>query len=167
MRELTERRKADREEMAAQLVALALECGAHAYVDETWPEKRAIMVCVEAARGLGFSLDFDGTSVQPDTHVVSWHIDGRKSDACLADAFLSVGSLNTCHYGKATTIAHGMGELRHYVRAGLELAASGAAFDAKREAASIAKNGTFTERNARFEVWRAEMAAARQPAVAA
>ena len=148
---LTEKRKADREKMAAAVIALATECDATAAIDPDWPGERAIMLEIRAARGLCLNIDFDGDSPQPDVHVLSWHM-STDVDTCFADAF---GDLNRFHYRKATGVAHGFDELLRSIHTGLTLAASGEAFSAEREAAAIAKAGeTAAQRNSRYDAWR-------------
>jgi len=153
---LTERRKADRAQMAQAVVALATELGATARLK---PEGESLSphevnVHIRAARGLCVTASFDGQSPQPDVHVVSWHM-ARDVDTCLADTFTRAGEPNRYHFRKATAVAYGFDNLLHVLRTGLELAASGEAFSAEREAAAIAKAGeTAAERNARYAAWR-------------
>ncbi len=150
----TEKRKADRAKMAAELIEVATKAGATAAIDTEWPSERAVMIRIVAACGLQLNIDFDGDSPQPDTHVLSWHI-SRDFDTCLADAFSRVGSVSTVHFHKATSIADGFDDLCRIVTNGLTLAADGTAFDAAREATAIAKAGeTAATRNARYAAWR-------------
>ena len=143
---LTERRKADRAEMASRLEDLIIHCGAKVTREEMGP--REIWLNVEAPRGLRLTLDLDGDSVQPDVHVLSWHM-ALDSDACLSDRFY--GSLNNYHFRKATTIAHGFDELCNAIETCLCDAADGTAFDADREARHIAEHGTAAERKAKWD----------------
>lgn len=153
---LTEKRKADREKMAAAIIALATECGATAAIDPDWPGERAIMIRIQAARGLRLYIDFDGDSSQPDVYVLSWHM-STDVDTCFADAFSRGGRvpLNSIHWRKATDVAYGFDALLTALRASLLQAQSGEAFSPEREAAAIAKAGeTAAQRNARYDAWR-------------
>lgn len=148
---LSERRKADRAKMAEGLVALAREVGARAEIIEMTPT--LVWVAIQAAHGLELTVEFDGQSVQPDVHVLSWHM-ASNVDTRFADAFTRAGrlTLNTVHFSKATDIAHGYADLCETLRASLELAASGRAFDEEREAKFIARNGaTAAERISRLK----------------
>lgn len=151
MAELTERRKADRLKMAEIVRALAVECGAKAeIVDKPYGDlsPQEIVVKIVAPGGLRLGVDFDGKSCQPDVHVLSWHVDSSKADACLADAFAH--SLNRIHFHKATDVAYGFDALCDVLRRKLAMCADGTAYDPVRTAAAIAKYGTFEERN---EAW--------------
>jgi len=154
MRALTERRKADREEMARRVIECALAHGASAEINPDHLGARAVWVTIRAPRGLCLTLDFDGDSSQPDMHVMSWHM-ATDVDTCLSDAFTAVGDINNYHYRKATTVAYGFNHLLNALSRGLALAATGAAFDDAREAAAIARAGeTAAERCARYDAWR-------------
>lgn len=124
---LTETRKADRAEMVRRLEALVLSKGATCEVEpppSIWGP-RAVMVAIEAARGLALSVDFNGDSSQPDTHVLSWHVKlgcNTKLQAGFAP------SVNSCHFRKATDIANGFDELLTIIGARLDSVNSGAAF---------------------------------------
>lgn len=79
---LTERRKADRAEMVAQLAAIAQGFG---FGVEQKPEpsflgKRASIIRFSFPHGLGLSMDFNGASCQPDTFVVSWVMRGPEAE---------------------------------------------------------------------------------------
>lgn len=122
---LTERRKADREEMAKRLIPIIVATGATVERDDDPPlSPRAIWLKIKAARGLCLTIDLDGNSPQPGTHVLSWHgvDDGQK----LSPGFAP--SVNSCHWHKATDIAEGFEELCNVVRRRLEAAADGSAF---------------------------------------
>src|SRR5665213_3554635 len=71
MKTLTERRKADRFEMAIQVRALADRLGATV----TNPEPHGtqeIRLEIAHSGGAVLCLDFDGESCQPDVHVACW-----------------------------------------------------------------------------------------------
>jgi hypothetical protein len=123
MAQFTERRAADRKEMAKRIEALVLECGA---TFERKERGREIMLEVSAAQGLCVLVDFDGESIQPDVHVLSWNIH-YESNARLSNATFG-GNVNPHHKQKATYVAYGFDELRECLRRGLMLAASGEAF---------------------------------------
>lgn len=155
---LTEKRQKDRLKMAYEVTKLAEAHGATVErQDFSGLKPRSIDLLITAARGLSLSLDFDGQSCQPDVFVLSWHFRGV-TDACLADAF---GDLNRHHFRKATDIAHGFDDLMDILARRLAQAESGEAFDAEREAAAIACDGTAAERQARFDAF---MAARRESA---
>lgn len=152
---LTERRKADRAKMAQEIADLAPTMGANAVIN---PEgysavaPRRVTVAIRAARGLRVDIDFDGETSIPDRHIVSWCI-ATDSDARLSDKFARYGSINPYHFGKATCFADGFDALCLAVEYGLECARDGSAFDAEREAAAIAKDGTAAEREARWAAY--------------
>lgn len=163
MAELTMTRKADRAKMAVIIADLARSLGAEAVIHPDDPnglyDGRLTRVAVTAARGLKVSVDFNGKSWQPDIYVLSWHMD-LDTDACLDDSF---GNINPFHFRKATYTADGFEHLKEQLSRGLRKAADGSAFNAEREAASIAKDGTWQERKERFrrgrEEWEAQRAA--------
>lgn len=123
---LTETRKADRAEMARQLVALVQSKGVPCVLEDPsiWGP-RAIMVTIEAPRGLRLSVDFDGGSTQPDTYVLSWHMK-HGSTAKLRGNFAP--SVNTYHFRKATDIAHGFDNLLEIIAQRLDATLDGSAF---------------------------------------
>lgn len=118
---LTERRKADREEMARQIRALCAELGAE--VDET-ALPRGVAIEIEAPGGLCVHVLFEGDSCQPDVHVIPWF---TRSGARLVPAF---GEVNPHHFGKATHVAHGSEALLAELRRGLSMACDGTAYQA-------------------------------------
>lgn len=130
-KQLSERRATDRAEMARRVATLVTTCGATfertaGKSGSHFPGPRAVHVYVRAARGLCVRVKFDGDSSQPDTHVLSWHVD-LESDARLSNARFG-GNVNPHHMQKATYIAQGFDELCERLRFGLNLAKSGAAF---------------------------------------
>ena len=122
----TETRKNDRAEMVRQLVELVQSKDVECEVESPsiWGP-RAAQVKIKAPRGLLLSVDFDGDSNQPDTHVLSWHIK-HGGTARLQTTFAP--SVNTCHFRKATDIAHGFDELLPIIARRLDSAISGEAF---------------------------------------
>lgn len=151
---LTERRKADRTRMAQALATIAADLGASVQIGAEFDGPRKITVSIAAARGLCINIDFDGKSCQPDVFVCPWHM-SSKTDACLSDAF--PGSVNPFHWSKAMTVCYGFENLCAHVAEALEMARDGSCFDPDREVRSIAKNGTWQEREARFAQWRTEV----------
>lgn len=122
---LTERRKADRLEMARRLEAVAAQHGACAEsVAARWGA-RCVTVDIQAGQGLRVSVDLDGESLQPDVHVIPWCI-GAGSNARLAPSF---GDVNPHHRRKATHVAYGWDALAAEIERGLAAAADGSAFD--------------------------------------
>jgi len=122
---LTERRKADREEMARQIRALCVELGAEC--DET-PLPRGVALEIEAPGGLCVHLLLEGDSCQPDVHVIPWHTRGA------ARLVPALGEVNPYHFGKATHIAHGWPALLANLRRGLTMARDGSAYQAPQPA---------------------------------
>ncbi len=122
---LSERRKADRERMAADVAALARELGARVEISNPAPlSPRGIWVEIEAPGGLSVTVDFDGQSCQPDVHVVSWHMRPVRNKARLASCFPG-GDVNPFHRQKASYIARGFDELAAHLREVLSMALAG------------------------------------------
>ena len=121
---LTERRKADRERMATELMALVREAGYSAERHDVGT--RSIWIAISTAHGLCLNVDFDGSSVQPDVHVLSWH--GVESPYRLAPGFAP--SVNQYHWHKATDVAHGFLALCTVLRTRLQAVRDGSAFQA-------------------------------------
>lgn len=124
-RHLTERRKADREIMAREVVALATSLGAQAAILPGFTA-RELCVHIETPQGLRLSVDFDGNSphVRPDTYVLSWYIDHAR-ETKLAPAF---GNVNPYHWRKATGVVRGFPELLEILRHRLGQVRDGTAF---------------------------------------
>jgi hypothetical protein len=102
------------------------------------------------------SLDRDGIFCMPWYTILN-------TDACLSDAFgLAVGgSINPHHFGKCTVFADSFDELCETLRKAVACLDSGEAYDRDREAGKVVENGTWKERAARFEQWRADWQAER------
>ncbi|MBC8740467.1 hypothetical protein F6X40_27915 [Paraburkholderia sp. UCT31] len=126
-KELSERSAADRKQMAKRLEQLIVECGATFTREEggDYPGPRAIHLRVAAARGLQITVELDGGSVQPDVHVMPWHMH-YESEAKLDGK--TFGEVNPYHHRKATHVAYGFEGLCENLKRGLQLAASGEAF---------------------------------------
>ena len=158
VRTLSETRKKDRAEIAALVCATLCEMK----IDHVWTREgfdpsypKAHVIKVRAPKGLRVRIEIDGESCQPNVHVLPWNFDS-KSDTCFSDAF---GNINQCHFRKATLVAEGTDGLLAHLRAQLTKAIDGTAFSSEREAASIAKDGTWQERHARWEEYRKEFQA--------
>ena len=117
---LTESRKADRATMSAEIERIAVEHGASFERIETG---REIMIDICGARGLCLSMDLDGDSRQPDTHVLAWYV---RNDERLSDR---LGPVNPYHRRKATVVAYGWDALRSAIVTGLSMATDGSAFE--------------------------------------
>lgn len=153
----SERKKSDRAKMAKIMHALAIEHGATAEIEEKpfgdmCPQM--VRVGISTERGLQLSVDFDGKSCQPNVYVNAWNF-STDSDTCLSDRF--PGSINNYHFRKCTTVSYGFEELCNHVRKVLDMAREETAFDPEREAAHVAKNGSWQERKAKFAAYVAEM----------
>jgi hypothetical protein len=116
MTALTERRKADRATMAAEVAGLARTHGLSAEV--TSPG-------VLGPHGLGLLLMFDGTSNPADTYLLHWH--GVEAGHRLAPgAFQHV---NPYHGHKATDTAYGFDQLGRVLTRRFAAIADGSAFE--------------------------------------
>lgn len=124
MMKLTERRKADREKMAALLIAAIIEAGGEAAIDDTWPDDRGreLMVRIAAPGGAYVSVLFYGATSQPDCHVATWNTPRA--------VFINpaMGSVNPHHYGKATRVEYGIERLAAKLARDVELFANGAGY---------------------------------------
>ena len=166
-RTLSVTRAADRAVMAETVrTILAASNFASLTIEPENPESTltARRRCVEYthAGGIAVTIEFDGDSPmdREGTFCMAWHI-GAKSDACMSDAFGRAvhGSINPHHFGKCTTFAHGFEELCETLSRAVACLDSGAAYDAERSAAKVAENGTWQEREARWEQYLQEFAA--------
>ena len=118
---LTERRKADRVIMAERIQAISASFGA---VCERCQLGTELIISIRTARGLRVGVGLDGRSVQPDVFVMAWNI-ASDSDAKLSPNF---GDVNSCHYHKATHVAHGFDAVAAELARGLSMDADGSAF---------------------------------------
>jgi hypothetical protein len=121
--ELTARRKADREAMAAQVAQLAAQHGitARAFIGRG---PRCVGVDLDGPHGLKVTVEFDGTSDHPDIWVLSWHgvDDGWQLDPCW------FGHVNQYHGHKATDVVHGFEALMRMLCVRFAAIADGYAF---------------------------------------
>lgn len=134
MKALTERRKADREAMAAEIRALATELGAT--VEDGYAfDPQEIALEIHHAGGAYLPLDFDGKSCQPDVHVACWNV-RSDSAACFSASF---GDVNTYHFRKCQFVARGFASLLAQVRRDLEALNDGSGYSAERTAKHAAE----------------------------
>lgn len=126
--ELSERRAADRRKMAEAVSALALQydCKVERTEGGTYPGPRCIKLGIEAPGGLCVTVELDGNSVQPDVHVLSWHM-ALGVDARLEPQVFG-GNVNPHHFRKATYVAEGFRDLMFKLESGLALCQDGSAY---------------------------------------
>ena len=128
MAELSVKRKADRKAMAEQIIRLATNLNASAYIDEVVNEvNRETWVRIVAAQGLRLTVTLDGQSCQPDVHVLSWHI-ATGHETKIADSFGANAGVNELHRHKATDVCHGYNDLLKTLDTRLRRAFDGRAF---------------------------------------
>jgi hypothetical protein len=112
--ELSARRKADRQVMAARVAGLASEYkfSAQAHTGIYGPQHLA--VDIEFPRGLKLTVDFDGGNCGPgaDVYVLNWH--GVEDGTRLHPGMF--GHVNPYHGHKATDVAHGFAQLVRILR---------------------------------------------------
>lgn len=125
MTTLSEKRAGDRVKMANAIAELVVGCGA-TFEREDHPDRREIWLKVTAPGGLQVTVDFDGNSIQPNVHVLSWHMH-YESKKLLNDATFG-GNVNPHHKQKATYVAYGFDDLCHQLSLGLIKAKNGSAY---------------------------------------
>ncbi len=127
MPQYTERKKADREKMAAIVEAIAATHGATTERPDWFPEiyPRGVMVSITTPGGLNVSVDFSGESTQPDVFVLSWHM---ATDSSLLISGRFSYHVNEYHRGKATDICEGFDALTETLSTRLACIASGEAY---------------------------------------
>lgn len=121
MKDLSERRKADRAAMAKGIAQIAKKYGANCDISSDEDE---VSVYVDHPGGLAVGINFERRSVQPDVHVIAWHI-RYGSSARLNDSF---GDVNPYHHRKATHVRIGWEALSAEIERGLSAAADGSAY---------------------------------------
>ena len=122
---LTERKRKDREALALRVQELARAAGAASKVVAQSP--RLILLEIEAPGGLCVQVGFDSQAVQPDVHVLSWHMSlDANSETYVSPKFFS--SFNEYHFKKATSVARGSAALLEELRRVLEGCANGEAY---------------------------------------
>lgn len=134
MKTLSERRKADRAEMAAQVRKLATDLGATVTEGEPLGPQE-ITLEISHAGGAYLPLDFDGKSCQPDVHVCCWNI-RHNLPACFSSSF---GDVNIYHFRKASFVARGFDSLLCQLRRDLEALNNGSGYSPERTAAFAAQ----------------------------
>jgi hypothetical protein len=134
---LSEMRKGDREKMAAAFIALAAEFGLVVERRDN-PEYREIQLDFRTARGLGVTVEFAGTSCQPDMLCLPWNVHAASGRAtaqpALSGAFgLEQGaSVNPAHFRKCTAFGNGFTDFMGKVRRALEMDRDGTAYSRTR-----------------------------------
>lgn len=123
MAKLTERRAKDRLEMARQVMALVRSHEFSCDMDDGMGP-REVWVNIQTIHGLSLTVDFDGDSYQPDTHVLSWH--GVNDPHKLSPSFAP--SVNSCHWHKATDVCDGFESLLSTLDTRLKSIRDGRAF---------------------------------------
>ena len=137
---LTERRKADRTNMAAMVVELCEELGATVSVRDcathVWddgsrasPENRDRLVLTIRAGDATVGIDFDRRSPQPDVYCTPWNV-AHDSDARFSAEFGRAvrASVNAHHRKKCMGFADGIQTLLAELRAAIECVNRGEAF---------------------------------------
>jgi len=111
--ELSERRKADRKRMLDLMIKLCDELKVPFTIERELNRRAEIRIT--GPTGLSATLDFDGKSCQPDTFVVSWHMDiGPAYDRetiIRADFCEDPAARNPFHKRKATDVCRGFDQL--------------------------------------------------------
>lgn len=126
MKPLSETRKADRLKMAALVIEQATRLGCKAHLEEAFKDHPSVTwVRIEAPGGLLLTVDFDGKSWQPNTHVLSWHM-GFDSTRRLSPDYWPY--LNIVHFHKATDVASGFDALTELLERRLADAVAGTVY---------------------------------------
>lgn len=120
--ELTERRKADRAAMTKLIAEIAASHGAA--VDIASDQPNDVRIEIEHPAGLRCYVWLSGRSIQPDIHVIPWHL----AVGCSRRLDPSFGDVNPYHFRKATHVAHGWSALAAEIERGLVAASNGSAF---------------------------------------
>lgn len=112
--------------MAQLVIEMAQKCGAQAELDPNFVDHpHEIWVRIRAPGGLLLTLDFDGRSPQPDTHVLSWHMYWDSMNE-LEPYFWT--HVNTVHYCKATDVCEGLDDLLITLKRRLTACVDGTAY---------------------------------------
>jgi hypothetical protein len=124
--ELSARRKADREAMAARVADLASEYKFPARAHTGIYGPRHLAVDIEFPHGLKLTVNFDGTpgGAGPDVYVLSWY--GVEDGTRLHPGMF--GHVNPLYGHKATDVAHGFAQLERTLRERFAVIADGSAF---------------------------------------
>lgn len=144
---LTERRGPDRHEIVRRVCVLCEHHGVGHRVEEDYlGNKRSIAVHIVGADGLGLTFDVDGTTCQPDTHVLSWHFSfdlPREDRERFRNRVILPGfaqDRNSFHKRKATDICCGTRQLLELLDDRLSKMAGGLA-TAEKEVEPSKSNG--------------------------
>jgi hypothetical protein len=126
---LTCRRKADRMKMADAIQALwESHTGFTCERSDPAPcSPRGIWLQLRSPRGACVTVEFDGDSTQPDTYVLSWHLE-FDCDERFSASFAN-GSRNRFHKRKATDVVDGFGALAGVVEQRIANLISGEAYE--------------------------------------
>lgn len=126
---LTERRKADREQMAAMVEELCTQHGVECHRSE-FRSPREICLDMEC-EGFGVSVDFDGDNCAQllDNYCLPWH--GLAGENRLSSAFgaAQCAEVNPFHRRKCTAFARGIDDLLRKLALGFEMLKDGRAFE--------------------------------------
>lgn len=122
---LTVKRAADRKQMFEETKKLVTSLGCTWTLKE-YPGPRELALDITAPGGLALGVSFDGNSCQPDTFVMSWHME-LDSTAKLSNATFG-GDVNPYHKQKATYVAYSYEHFVTLLTKGLKLAVSGDAY---------------------------------------
>lgn len=146
---LSERRKADRAIMAAEVAALCLAAGAacevtdfatHVYGDGSRPTERNRIRCEILKGSLSVNLDFDGSrwNTMPDYFCLAWNVATGDREARLSSRFgiVAGASVNPHHRRKCTAFADGFDDLLGALREAFALVDSREAFEHPQHAAA-------------------------------
>lgn len=134
--ELSQRRKSDRERMAATVSELAQAHGAscRTYCSEHPAQSREIRVDIVAPGGLAVHIVFDGRAVWPNRYLLAWHLASGSTNLLNPAVFPRV---NPHHHRKCTECAESFPSLCERLAQGLAAARSGAAYQARASACAL------------------------------
>lgn len=119
------RRAADREFMAKAVIELAQRMNL-TYERDDDPRQRTILVKLKAESGLQVTADFDGSSRDGDSYLLSWNMHYESKRRLNNDTF--GGNVNPHHQQKATYLAYGFDQLLQQLEKGFGMANDGTAY---------------------------------------
>lgn len=126
---LSERRKGDRVRMAGMVIDAVKALGAEAEIDAQWLQMcpREIMVRVTVGNAK-VSIDFDGSSPQPDVHVCTWNLEYEavRAGVRYSPAFCAPSSWPGAHH-KASRVCYGIDAVLEMLRLDIPKIQAGAA----------------------------------------
>lgn len=132
---LTEKRKADREKMAAGVTELVTSLGMTVErdasgLDGTVYEGRRVSLELAGPRGVTVGVDFDGKSCQMDVYVLTWNTPLHNKGADRVCFTANFGDMvNKFSRDKSTRIAYGFDHLQQILRTDIAKLNDGSAFD--------------------------------------